>query len=78
MTYVPHCPGSEHSVCINGVLYYKATPNMSSSSDDIMITCFDVRSEKFMSFIKVTETFSGKATLINYKGTLASLAPKGS
>lgn len=54
------------------------TPNMSSSSDDVMITCFDVRSEKFMSFIKVTETFSGKATLINYKGTLASLAPKGS
>ena len=51
---------------------------MSSSSDDVMITCFDVRSEKFMSFIKVTETFSGKATLINYKGTLASLAPKGS
>ncbi|CAF1879920.1 unnamed protein product [Brassica napus] len=28
---------------------------MSSSSDDVMITCFDVRSEKFMSFIKVHE-----------------------
>ncbi|KAG2310146.1 hypothetical protein Bca52824_021703 [Brassica carinata] len=76
---VSHYPEFDHgcnSVCINGVLYYKAKPNVYSSSEEVMIICFDVRFEKF-SFIKATKPFMG-ATLMNYKGKLASLTPGGS
>ncbi|KAJ4911673.1 F-box protein DOR [Raphanus sativus] len=77
---VPHHPEHE-SVCIDGVLYYRAAPNMSSSMDEFMIVCFDFRSEKF-SFIKATEPGEvhrvPSLNLINYKGKLASLKPNGS
>ncbi|KAL0874833.1 hypothetical protein Bca101_024538 [Brassica carinata] len=76
---VSHYPKFDHgcnSVCINGVLYYKAKPNVYSTSEEVMIICFDVRFEKF-SFIKAAKPFMG-ATLMNYKGKLASLTPGGS
>ncbi|KAG2310147.1 hypothetical protein Bca52824_021704 [Brassica carinata] len=79
---VPHYPENE-SVCIDGVLYYKAKPNQSSLRDEVMIICFDFRSEKF-SFIRATEPFTGEVhrvetlNLINYKGKLALLKPNGS
>lgn len=71
---VPHVPGrTDNEVCINGVLYYGASANMSSEIS--MIVCFDVRSEKF-SFVKSMEKISRRresshthtTTLINYNG----------
>ncbi|KAG7573240.1 F-box-like domain superfamily [Arabidopsis suecica] len=66
---IPHHPTSD-GICINGVLYYQASVNISSSIS--MIVCFDVRSEKF-NFIKVMEPFTRVrvATLVNYNGKLA-------
>ncbi|RID66764.1 hypothetical protein BRARA_D01880 [Brassica rapa] len=70
---IPHCPQSP-GICINGVLYYKSSPNWSSEVDGIM--CFDVRSETFR-FVRVMEPFiravHPRATLINYNGKLASV-----
>ncbi|KAG2262670.1 hypothetical protein Bca52824_069749 [Brassica carinata] len=71
---VPHLPYST-SVCINGVLYYKADLQGSSSFHDTIMS-FDVRSEKY-NFIKVVEPFTGllhpATTLINCNGKLASI-----
>ncbi|KAJ4903366.1 F-box protein DOR [Raphanus sativus] len=62
-------PGT-HSICINGVLYFKAKGNRSSNGQD-MIVCFDVRSEKY-NFVKVMERAEHpEATLVNYNGKLA-------
>ncbi|KAJ4903336.1 F-box protein DOR [Raphanus sativus] len=70
---IPHCP-LPHGICIDGVLYYKASTDRSSVVDGIM--CFDVRSETFR-FFKVMEPFKRAvhplATLVNYKGKLASV-----
>lgn len=70
---IPHCPLAR-GICIDGVLYYKASTDQSSVVDGIM--CFDVRSETFR-FGKVNETFKRAvhplATLVNYKGKLASV-----
>ncbi|KAL1222409.1 putative F-box protein [Cardamine amara subsp. amara] len=63
-----HCPKKENNngICINGVIYYKALINNSSST----IVCFDVRSEKF-SFIEIEK--ARPLNLINYKGKLGVL-----
>ncbi|KAG2308796.1 hypothetical protein Bca52824_028544 [Brassica carinata] len=59
-----------HSICINGVLYFKAQANRSSNGQD-MIVCFDIRSEKY-NFVKVMErAVHPQATLVNYNGKLA-------
>nr|VDD34552.1 unnamed protein product [Brassica oleracea] len=72
---VPHFPHS-NSVCINGVLYYKAKLNGSCLTGDMMIMSFNVRSEKY-SLIKVMEPFIDAVrhatTLVNYNGKLASI-----
>ncbi|XP_013610681.1 PREDICTED: F-box protein DOR-like [Brassica oleracea var. oleracea] len=69
---VPHHHGI-NSICINGVLYYKAKNGADSSTygKDIIVT-FDVRSEKF-GFIEVDKPFIPVHTLINFNGKLASL-----
>ncbi|KAJ4895490.1 F-box protein DOR [Raphanus sativus] len=77
----PHYPEYK-SVCIDGVLYYRAAPNNTPSSmDEFMITCFDFRSEKF-SFIKATAPGEvhrvPSLNLISYNGKLGSLKPNGS
>ncbi|KAJ4896702.1 F-box protein DOR [Raphanus sativus] len=61
---IPHFPISG-GVCINGVLYYIAT-------EDSMIVCFDVRSEKY-TFIRARGAVDLTTNLINYRGKLASL-----
>lgn len=51
-----------HNICINGVLYF--TETVADGSGDLMLICFDVRSEKYM-FVKFPESFfvSGAAIL---------------
>ncbi|XP_023640387.1 F-box protein DOR-like [Capsella rubella] len=58
----PHFTLDNNGICINGVLYYKAADNM--YSEDSMVVCFDVRSEKFR-FIEGLDNFRS-GTLINY------------
>ncbi|CAL9216874.1 unnamed protein product, partial [Arabidopsis halleri] len=63
LSYILH---SEETICINGVLYYLATP-INGERYDVLV-CFDVRSEKFM-FIRLKFMFRRSSTkLINYKG----------
>ncbi|KAL1218893.1 F-box protein [Cardamine amara subsp. amara] len=60
----------EDGVCINGVLYYMA--NINRYDQDIVIVCFDIRSEK-LSFINQPEdmwNLSYQSRLINHKGRL--------
>ncbi|KAG7598812.1 F-box-like domain superfamily [Arabidopsis suecica] len=65
LSYILH---SEKTICINGVLYYLATP-INGERYDVLV-CFDVRSEKFM-FIRLKFMFPRSSTkLINYKGKL--------
>ncbi|ESQ49356.1 hypothetical protein EUTSA_v10021999mg [Eutrema salsugineum] len=58
-----------NQICINGVLYY---PAINRSSQDYIIVCFDVRSEKF-SFVREKSGTFGSERLINYNGKLGSL-----
>ncbi|XP_010512904.1 PREDICTED: F-box protein DOR-like [Camelina sativa] len=70
---IPHHPKYE-GICINGVLYYRAS--VDKSSNIFVIVCFDVRSEKF-SFIKAMEPFIIDAHLINYNGKLGLVMSEG-
>ncbi|XP_019101431.1 PREDICTED: F-box protein DOR-like [Camelina sativa] len=74
---IPHFPRFD-GICINGVLYYRASVDIYSNMS--MIVCFDVKSETF-SFIKVMEPFinavASGATLINYNGKLGSVLSEG-
>ncbi|KAL0648622.1 hypothetical protein Bca4012_046913 [Brassica carinata] len=72
---VPHYPGC-NSVCINGVLYYKAENRADSPAyGEVIIVSFDFRSEKF-SFIELVKPYI--LGLINFNGKLASVMPSDS
>ncbi|KAF3577712.1 hypothetical protein DY000_02029930 [Brassica cretica] len=66
---VPHYYPGPKCICIDGVLYYGA---LGSNKCHILV-CFDVRSEKYSSIKAIQRAVEEGATLVNYKGKLASL-----
>ncbi|XP_006404142.2 F-box protein DOR [Eutrema salsugineum] len=79
---VPHRP-LRNGICINGVLYYTAASPVNGMPYPIvmgfghlMLTCFDIRFEKF-TFLAVDDPIL-KAKLINYNGKLGAVLPSDS
>uniref|UniRef100_M4DZ42 F-box domain-containing protein n=1 Tax=Brassica campestris TaxID=3711 RepID=M4DZ42_BRACM len=66
---IPHRSSSKW-ICISGVLYYAATA--AGSSENSMVVCFDLRSEKFSS-VKFGKAMPDSTTLVNYDGKLGLL-----
>ena len=66
---VPHYYPGPKCICIDGVLYYGAW----GSNNGHILVCFDVRSEKYSSIKAIQGAVEEGATLVNYKGKLASL-----
>ncbi|CAN6843020.1 unnamed protein product, partial [Brassica oleracea var. botrytis] len=64
---ISHCPSTKW-ICISGVLYYAASAD--GDSENSMVVCFDLRSEKFSS-VKLGKAMpDSTTTMVNYSGKL--------